>query len=157
MKTNEQLALETTIMACREVIMAYFKGTTVDSVVKTYTNVSRSMISEPSSYNYQRRQQQQINKQALLIGGTPILYLLKHPREIHFKIGVLNRSKEFQEIHRELEKFLKRYLRAVTIKEVDKRRVANKDDSDKILVNLPADFLIPGPSRLLIWVDVNTF
>lgn len=115
MVTKEsQLDIEHMTMAVREEIMQYFKGTCVSKVTENQ-NIEMLPISLPSqpAYHYQRQAAARKSGMLLFIGKAPILQLEKSPPIITFQTGVLGRSKQLRELHKQLEIFMKKYLPAV--------------------------------------------
>lgn len=110
---QEQLNIETTVMAIREEVMRYFKGGCVQRLIVN-TNVKlKSHHSHNTTYQYQRQSIEDKRPMLLLIGNTPILSLEQAPDKIIFHKGVMSRSKQLQEVMKQLEKFTKDFLSGV--------------------------------------------
>lgn len=113
--TKEQISLEATIMALREELMKYFKGSCIGRVANTdtITRLPISQYRQRPRHAYQRRQQDEAEECLLFLGGAPILTIRKHPNTLTFHDSVLGRSKQFQQIRSELQDFMSKYLKSV--------------------------------------------
>lgn len=94
---TDRARLEPTVMAMREEIMKYFRGTCVRSVV---TN---------SNINY--------NNKYLTIGCTPFAILERQPDTLTILCVAANRSKELRFIKRSIKRFMAEFLPDVKVKE----------------------------------------
>jgi hypothetical protein len=109
-----QLDLEINVMAIREMLMEYFKGTCVRRVTDNH-NVTLQSIQKSSNYYFERRENEIKNPVLLYVSNVPILTLSKEPETLTLHLGTLERSKELREVRIELEKFMHDYLRGVRI------------------------------------------
>lgn len=110
----DQISLEATVMALREELMSYFKGSCV-SRVTAKRNVQRVSLGDfrPRVYRYQRELLAKQEPCILLLGGAPLCSLQHAPEVITFHARVFNRSPQLRQVRRELEKFLNSYLGGV--------------------------------------------
>lgn len=111
----EQVGLEATIMGIREFVMEYFKGDCVQRVVyaNNLTAVSLAEYVENPRQSYLRRKLAEQRQILLLLGGVPILTLKHRPDTVVLHMAVLERSKQFRDIHKQLDKFLSKFLAGV--------------------------------------------
>jgi len=114
MKEDTKLATEATVMAIRESLMEYFKGSCVERVI-TNSNVRLSSVSNGThgTFMYQRHYAAKENRCVLFIGSTPILTVRHLPDTVILHRSVLNRSREMREISGQIEEFLDEYLSAI--------------------------------------------
>lgn len=107
-------SIETTVVAIREDLMSYFKGTCVDYMTD-HTGLSlNNGYASSYSFRYQRRQRENQEFKIMVLGDrVPIFGLQKAPEKIIFYTGVLNRSKELRKVHELVDEFIRQYLRGV--------------------------------------------
>lgn len=113
-KSVEQLGIETTTMAIRELLMEYFKGTCVER----FTEGTRvEMVSAPGDnrYQYQRVEYQQKRPRLITIGGLPIIRVERAPDAVQFKAKVLKRSPQLRAVYKGIGEFFDNYLSGVKI------------------------------------------
>jgi hypothetical protein len=111
-KLTEPLAIQTTVMAIREEIMQYFKGSCIEKLTEN-TNVRLVFKDQRSNYFYERRDAENRQPALIFIGGVPVLGVQHAPDKITFYTGTLKRSKQLAQVMVELEKFTKDYLGAI--------------------------------------------
>lgn len=113
--SDEQIALEATVMALREEIMSFFKGSCITRVAQTEAirTVELSEYQSRPRYAYQRQRLATQKPTMLFLGDAPILTVSKQPDTIVFHTTVLGRSPQFRAVHAELEEFVERYLRGI--------------------------------------------
>ena len=100
--------IQSTVMAIRENIMEYYKGTCIERL--TSSNISRREVSHNYNYHYERDNYHLMDEQQLMIGSIPILNLKKHP-EITILYGeTLGRSKSFRAVNEGIEYFFAKHL-----------------------------------------------
>lgn len=124
-----ELGINTSVMAMREYLMSYFKGSCVREVSATI-NLSWSYIDrdDRSNHQYRRREHELANPMRLLFYNVPLLEVHKHPNTVTFYPAVLSRSPEYQEIDTRLKTFFGKYLSGVELKENNTRgRRVNSD------------------------------
>ena len=116
--TTASLAIETTVMAVRESIMDYFKGSCVERMTKNtnvYTlPVETNLRGRP---NYERVEIQNRSTTIILLGGLPIVTVEHLPDTITINTGVMKRSKQLRAVNKQLAEFLKVYLPGVAVTE----------------------------------------
>jgi len=104
------IGIQTIVMAIREELMSYFKGTCVQRLT-TGSNVRMSTVGEHmENYQYVRRQAQNEQAQILWVGTAPILTVKQAPDRIIFHLTVLNRSPQMREINKGVQKFIEQFL-----------------------------------------------
>jgi hypothetical protein len=109
-----KLEIETTVMAIREVLMTYFKGSCVEFV----TNSGDIYLSEkvmPRNYNYQRDIARLLDCRRLYIKGLPIMEVHKNENTVIYYDSILKRSPELRRIRKLLTKFIRAYLVSVKL------------------------------------------
>lgn len=126
------LGIEASVMAIREVVMEYFKGTCAERVtaggrVSTY-NLRINMRGRP---NYERVSLQNRDITLLVMGGAPILVLERCPDTVYFHTGVFDRSKELRKVRTLLKDFFKQYMPGIVLKA--SRNLEVKDASGTVL------------------------
>lgn len=108
-----QSGIDSTVMAIRERLMGYFKGTYVESVAAT--NISLSTKSITTRRHYQVRNAQLKNTCYVAIDGLILLEVEKNPQKITLYMKTLRRSKPMTYICKEVEAFIGKYLRGVEV------------------------------------------
>lgn len=106
------IEVQTTVMAIREELMNYFKGTCVERVT-TDRNIRTVGLGATRGYYYLRRQTENESPRLLLIGDVPIATLRLSPDRVTFHRGSLSRSKQLREVYALLEEFMHDYLAGV--------------------------------------------
>lgn len=117
--------IESTIMAIRENLMDYFKGTCVNYVTHS-SNVYMSGERTRARHNYERELYQQQSPCVLYIHDTPILSVRKTPDTLILHEVVLGRSKQLQAVREAVEAFMAKYLQGVRIDVNRTTKIANK-------------------------------
>lgn len=108
------LQLESTVMAIREHLMDYFKGTCIHRFVEKH-NITMMNVSSPAreEYQYIRRQAEAEAARVMYLDSAPILTVKLNPDRIIFNTKVLNRSPELRDVHKEIEAFMQEFLPGV--------------------------------------------
>lgn len=111
MDTNT--TIDATIMALREELMQYFKGTCIHRLT-TADNISwrQARLQGGNLHRYQRDQYESKNEKILFLGGVPIL-TVKHTPDIVIFHKTLERSEQLRAIKVGLEEFFNNFLRGV--------------------------------------------
>ena len=80
---TEELEIQTTVMAIREELMSFFKGTCVERVVE-----GSGVVSQPDlqgyQYLYERRQQQYQQPGVIYVHDVPVLKVKQYPDMLTF-------------------------------------------------------------------------
>jgi hypothetical protein len=125
--------LETTMMAIREYLMTYYKGTCIESIVgENNVRLRQEHIGTRELRAYQRNLSAQKNLKRLTIGDTTIATLQEVPCILTLHNTTLYRSPELREIRLKTLKFMGQYLRGVRIIEKGSKRMGERDDSGLI-------------------------
>lgn len=106
--------IQSTIMAIREVLMTYYKGSCVENLVNSH-NVSLHSVADSGGYYYQRLDRDIKQPSVLVLADVTIARLGKSPDKIILYSSVLKRSKEFRMIQENMITFLQRFLKNVEI------------------------------------------
>lgn len=126
-----KLELETTVMALREEIMRYFKGTCIDRVT-TNRNVNTIPLSaERGQYQYQRIERDRQNSCGIYLEDVQLFRVQQSPEKITFT-SELYRSPELTQVRKAIDKFMGRFLRSVEIERYEGKEP--KQVSDKKLL-----------------------
>ena len=112
---DKNLLIETTIMAIRERLMEYYKGTCVERFTED-SNIYINELPYRGNHNYQRDEFMRTMPSELFIGNLPILAIKKNPDEITFYDNILGRSPQLRQVKQELERFVEKYLGAIETK-----------------------------------------
>lgn len=111
--------VDVTVMAIREQLMLYFKGTCINRFSEIAVSVERDMSDEERQYQYQRRQNNLVAKSGLYFYGSMIMRLERHPNRVTFYTNVFTRSICMVEVQERVKQFLETYLGSVELKEKD--------------------------------------
>lgn len=113
-----ELGVMTHVMAVRECLMQYFKGTTVASLTDN-VNVWWDSIGydDEENHNYRRREHEMHSPMRLLMDGHPLLEVQHHPNIATLYPRILGRSDEYSQMGEHITKFFNRYLGSVELKE----------------------------------------
>lgn len=134
-------AIRHIVMASREELMSYFKGTCISRVVTQ--SLGRQLVyfhdiayGERTNYFYQRREYSNTQPKRLYLDQIPILEVGKAPDTVAFYPGVMQRSPEFQMIDTHLRSFFKKYLAGIKVTENTKSEYnkVNNGKEDKTLI-----------------------
>ena len=109
-----KLEIETTVMAIREVLMTYFKGSCVESVTNRGDICLNEMV-VPRNYNYQRDLAQLMDYRRLYIKGVAIMEVHKNENTVIYYDSILKRSPELRKVRKLLTKFIRTYLVSVKL------------------------------------------
>lgn len=130
----DTIGIETTMMAIREYVMGYYKGTCIEKVTGDNNISLRSpYMLEREPHAYQRQITKQKDIQYLQIADVLIATLQRMPLILTLHNTALHRSPELREIRLATLKFMHRYLRGVRIIEKGSKRMGNKDDSKLVI------------------------
>lgn len=115
-KVDVDLGIQTTVMAIRERLMEYFKGTCVerftsDSNVQL-VNANRGQRAE---FQYLRQEVDKQRPTIVTLGGLPIMTVQLYPERVVFHDKLLDRSPELKKVRGGVEDFLKKYLNGVEV------------------------------------------
>lgn len=111
----QKIAIETTTMAIREILMEYFKGTCVERLTE---GVDIQLFSLPSErqYQYMRRESDNQRRMMVRLNGLPIMTIQCAPERVLFHAKVLNRSPQLREVYKGLKDFMEKYLSGIEVK-----------------------------------------
>lgn len=117
-KRNDLSRLEPTIMAVREVLMDYFKGTCIRRMT-TSSNVRlrRLGFSVRGVYRNERVDMELDNICVLYVGHVPIAKLGKNPARLVFLSTATKRSPQLRSLEYYVRKFAKEYLPGIEIQQ----------------------------------------
>jgi hypothetical protein len=111
-----QVRLEATVMAVREQLMKYYKGTCVESVTRN-NNVGMGSVvdymSNRGRHLYEREALQHRNPKFIRIGSYPILSVEHIPDSLTYHLRVLEMSEGLKTVHSEVQDFMRKYLPSV--------------------------------------------
>lgn len=124
--------VEFTVMAIRERVMEYYKGTCVNRMDNPHNIGLRIEDSAPARYNYQRQAIRQQDGQKMYIGNVWVASLQKSPHMMVLRNNKLQRSPQLEAVKAGVMDFMGRYLRAVEVKQQGRRPAELTDDSDLI-------------------------
>lgn len=112
----QEVTLQATIMAIREELMRYFKGTCIERLT-TGSNIVRQSAMPRGRYQYQRQQAEMEYLTNILIGSVHILTLKYLPDTVIIR-SCMSRSPELRKVKNGIEQFLDEYLAGV-VKEIE--------------------------------------
>lgn len=118
MATDTSDGVAITVVAIREKLMEYFKGSCVKSVTKD-SNV-RLMELNIGARGLSRAERWRLGYKRpmlLFIDNVPLATLGQEPDIITFHSSVMGRSKQLKDVHTHLKEFLTTYLPGVTVDE----------------------------------------
>lgn len=96
---NEQeLAIQTQVMAIREQLMEYFKGTCVQRLADGAKIEIATVYPAHTRFTYERRELENRQPARVYLDQVPILGLIKAPDSVTFYEGTLGRSPQLREI-----------------------------------------------------------
>lgn len=107
--------IESAIMAIREVLMEYFKGTSVLTVT-TGGPYLDPIGYDDRGFQYERHERERKHVCMLMLGKVPLLRVEKCQDAVTFNSHLLQRSPQLRAVQKGVEKFLKTYLVGVEIK-----------------------------------------
>jgi hypothetical protein len=110
---RSDIAIESTIMAIREVLMEYFKGTCVQRM--TDSQVFLAVPSTYAEYQYQRIELQNKQPRNLMLSGFSLLEVSKLPDTVTLNVKVFDRSPQLREVYAGVKEFLDKYLVGVEV------------------------------------------
>lgn len=122
-----------TVIAIREQLMEYFKGTCIERFT-TNGSVRLRGDGSPQRYAYQRREFELALPSILWISDVPILSLNRNPESILFH-STLDRSPQFRAIKGEVNKFMHNYLAGVQVS-YEPEKIGKKDDSELLTATI---------------------
>lgn len=124
------------VMAIREEMMTYFKGTCVSRLSQdcsVYTDDVPMQTDRRRPYYYERREYDRMSPRRLILSGVSLAEMRHNDDMVIFPIWTVNRSPEFKEIHRQIKAFFHKYLQGVQLKEdhslmpIDEARVSDRE------------------------------
>jgi hypothetical protein len=118
MATEQADGVTVTVMALRELLMQYFKG----SCVQEMTTNSNARLYElgQNQRGLSRAERWRLSLKRpsiLLLDNVPILSVGQEPDTVTMHVTVLNRSPQLKQVRKSLEKFLATYLPGVNVEE----------------------------------------
>lgn len=146
-KTDNSVAtgIEATMMAIREYLMAYYKGSCIEQLTgDNNVRLSPVYMDLPGRRMHQRTLAKQQNHQSLHINGVHIATLQEMPSNLTLHNTALFRSPELREIRLKTIKFMGQYLRGVRIIEKGSKRMGKRDDSELVTQTKASTWLAAG-------------
>jgi hypothetical protein len=127
--------IQATIMALRQGLMQYFKGSAVDDVVRV-NSLQWSSHNPHTQHRYQAEQNRFVNRLTVHLGHHPLLTVEHEPDSICLHLGTLDRSKVMRKIKQGIVSARNSYLTSVIL---STDTVGNPQDwkGDKTLVTRP--------------------
>lgn len=125
--------IKATVMALREHLMMYYKGTCIDRFVGN-TNVIMRSESQRAPYQYMREINRGRDMHHLDIGVYRLLTLEKQPDTLTLHNTQLHNSPQFRAVREGILDFMGRYLRGIALVEVGTKRIGKRDDSAIVTV-----------------------
>ena len=116
--------IEATVMAIRESLLEYFKGSCVKRLMTSNIDVIRESTS--GHYRFQELENEQQRRSTLYIGdepSVPIMSLRQSPDTLTLHLVSLDRSKELKAVREGVERFMARHLKGVKIERNTTTRV----------------------------------
>lgn len=107
--TND--AVQATVMAIRERLMGYYKGT---ERLLPGDIVSLHTVRQQYSYHFERDHAQLADERLLLIDGLPLMNLTREPQVATF-YATFDRSRSFRAVREGVERFMQKFLPGVEI------------------------------------------
>jgi len=128
--------IQSTVMAIRESVMEYYKGTCIERL--TDTNISRRGVHHNYHHLFERDNYALVDEQILRIGDTPIMNLKKNPDLTTLFGATLDRSKSFRAIRAGVETFFTKHLPNVALeRSPEGSRSDWQRDRKLVLSNVP--------------------
>ena len=114
---TQQLDIQTTVMAVRECLMSYFKGTCIQELVEGHNVEIRSVSNPRQQYQYQRMRLEAEYPCTIYADTVAILDVNHLPDGIVFRKRGLAKSEKLTEVGEEIRRFVNKYLPAVEVSE----------------------------------------
>ena len=108
----KQLAIDNTIMAIREFLMEYFKGSCGDKLALP-SSVTVKKFPTSGNFYYERRESENSQGKVISIKNVPVMRVQLSPDTIVLFSKTLSRSKQMREVRDKLEMFLDKYLQGI--------------------------------------------
>lgn len=117
MADNTEIAIQTTVMALREQLMEYFKGTCIERFTEN-TNIRfiNASTRGRANFSYLRREAENQRPMIVMLGGLPIMTVQRAPEVAVFHATLLTRSPQLRQVYQELKVFMDKYLGGVETK-----------------------------------------
>lgn len=125
----KDMGLQATVMAIREEMMNYFKGTCVDRVTDNRNVHLTRLPSDRLPYQYQRIEQERKRITGLYVADVLLFTLQLEPDRVLFG-KELDRSPQLREVKKAVDKFMERYLAGVSRDYYDGTPPQEVDDSE---------------------------
>lgn len=125
----KDMGLQATVMAIREEMMNYFKGTCVDRVTANRNVRLTRLPSDRLPYQYQRLELERKRITGLYVADTLLFTLQLEPDRVLFG-KELDRSPQLREVKKAVDKFMERYLAGVNRDYYDGTPPQEVDDSE---------------------------
>lgn len=104
------------IMAIREVLMEYFKGSCVDSVVShDDIQVIPERSCEQRSYFFLRREEENRDPTVLIMGEHRLLTMERQPAKLTLHVKNLDRNAQLRAVRAGVEDFMGKYLMGIPV------------------------------------------
>lgn len=135
-----KLGTEATVMAIREYLMSYFKdGYTCYISERTNVTLHGNVHFDPErrTRNFERQVANLQVPRLLKIGNNTIMELQKKPDIIKMYNRTFNRSDEMKAIREGVDNFLNKFLKGVTVTNLQKGSIVSSEDIRLISDNSP--------------------
>lgn len=106
------VGIQTTVMAIREELMDYFKGTCIQRVTEN-SGVRLSRVEEHLTYTYLRRDAENTRTARIYLKDVPILTVKSSPDKVIFHNFLLHRSPQLRKVKGGIEEFMNKFLMGV--------------------------------------------
>lgn len=117
MQTDLNIGVEMVVIAIREQLMLFFKGSCVEQLAAVDNLYISNVTNNPdSNLYYQRREIENRRERTIRLGNIHILTMHHNPDTIIFNATTMKRSAEFILLYQQLDKFLAEFLGGVTRK-----------------------------------------
>lgn len=107
---ESDVKLETTVMALRETLMQYFKGSCVARLTDGAGIECRTVYQPRMKYQYQRLQAEAERAKVIYLGGVSLMTVRLAPDRLVYHTITMGRSPQLKQIHKMIDKFLDHYL-----------------------------------------------
>lgn len=111
-----KVEIQATVMAIRETLMEYYKGTCVERLTVNST-VGLAFMSNGNrrDFQYLRRQAENQKLAVVTLGGLPIMTVQRFPDRAVFNEKILTRSPQLTDVYDGVRGFMEKYLRGVEV------------------------------------------
>lgn len=114
--TEVEVGIQATIMAVRESLMEYFKGTCVERFTEnTNIRLVNANRGQRAEFQYLRQAAENQSPMIVLLGGLPIMTVQRSPERVVFHGKVLTRSPQLTQVYDGLKEFMEKYLNGVEV------------------------------------------